>query len=183
MEFRASHRFARISPRKARDTLRLIQGKRGDQALAMLAGAHNRRTGAVRTRAAGFVAKVLESALANALDPSLELRTAEVHAGTGKGVHTTTTVSLLRLPWGGYLVDTPGIREFGLWDMELREVGFWFREIEPLLDDCRFNDCLHEAEPNCAVKEAAAGGAVAEWRYSSYLRILQTLREGTPEDY
>jgi ribosome biogenesis GTPase len=125
-----------------------------------------------------------KSALANALDPSLRLRTGEVHASTGKGMHTTTTVSLLRLPWGaGYLVDTPGIREFGLWATDLRDVGFWFREIEPRLHDCRFNNCLHESEPGCAVKRAVADGEIPGWRYDSYLRILETLREGEPDPY
>jgi ribosome biogenesis GTPase len=118
-----------------------------------------------------------KSSLANALDPSLRLRTASVHAGTGLGTHTTTTVSLLRLPWGGYLVDTPGIREFGLWSMAPRDLSRWYREIAQVAEDCRFGDCLHEREPGCAVKEAAAAGHVAACRYESYLRLLQSLRE------
>lgn len=118
-----------------------------------------------------------KSSLANALDPSLRLRTGEVHGATGLGMHTTTTVSLLRLPWGGYLVDTPGIREFGLWNMDPRDLGQWYREIAVCATDCRFDDCLHDREPGCAVKEAAAAGAVAAWRYQSYLRLLEGLRE------
>lgn len=118
-----------------------------------------------------------KSSLANALDPSLRLRTASVHGATGLGIHTTTTVSLLRLPWGGYLVDTPGIREFGLWRMEPRDLSRWYREIGQVAEDCRFGDCLHEREPGCAVKEAAAAGHVAAGRYDSYLRLLQSLRE------
>ncbi len=122
-----------------------------------------------------------KSTLANALDPTLTLRTGGLHEGTGKGTHTTTTVSLLRLPWGGYLVDTPGIREFGLWNMELADVGIWFREIAARTDACRFNDCLHAREPGCAVLAALEEGEIDRSRHESYLRILETLRESTPE--
>jgi len=118
-----------------------------------------------------------KSSIANALDPDLQLRVGEVSEGTGKGQHTTTTVSLLPLKWGGYLVDTPGIREFGLWNMEPRDVGHWFRDIERYLHDCRFNDCLHGNEPDCAVKAAVERGDIAEWRYESYLRILDSLAD------
>jgi ribosome biogenesis GTPase len=118
-----------------------------------------------------------KSALANALDPALRLRVGPVHAGTGLGTHTTTTVSLLRLPWGGYLVDTPGIREFGLWGMDPRAVRDAYREFAALAPGCRFADCTHEHEPGCAVKDAIAHGGVAPCRYESYLRLLASLRE------
>jgi len=118
-----------------------------------------------------------KSSLANALDPALELRVGEVNPVTGLGTHTTTTIALLRLPWGGYLVDTPGIREFGLWGMELRDLSRWYRDLARHAADCRFNDCLHEREPGCAVKNAVAAGSVAAWRYESYLRTLESLRE------
>ncbi|HEX5138422.1 MAG TPA: ribosome small subunit-dependent GTPase A [Planctomycetota bacterium] len=118
-----------------------------------------------------------KSSLANALDPSLRLRVGPVQEGTGLGTHTTTTVSLLRLPWGGYLVDTPGIREFGLWAMDPRELRHAYREMAVLAGGCRFTDCLHEREPGCAVKKAAAAGAIAPCRYESYLRLLASLRE------
>jgi ribosome biogenesis GTPase len=118
-----------------------------------------------------------KSALANALDPSLKLRVGPVHPGTGLGTHTTTTVSLLRLPWGGYLVDTPGIREFGLWNMDPRAIRDAYPEMAALSPGCRFADCTHEHEPGCAVKEAVATGAVAPCRYESYLRLLASLRE------
>ncbi len=121
-----------------------------------------------------------KSSIANRLDPALSLRTGAVHEGTGQGTHTTTTIALLRLPWGGYLVDTPGIREFGLWDVEERELGSGFREIGARANDCRFNDCLHQKEPSCAVKAAVENGAINPVRYESYLRILQTLREDAP---
>ena len=118
-----------------------------------------------------------KSSLANALDSSLRLRIGDVHEGTGQGMHTTATVSLLRLPWGGYLVDTPGIREFGLWDVSRADLGHWFREIAARFNDCRFNDCLHDKEPGCAVKAAVEGGEIVRWRYDSYLRMLQTLEK------
>ncbi len=118
-----------------------------------------------------------KSSIANRLDPALSLRTGEVHESSGQGMHTTTTIALLRLPWGGYLVDTPGIRAFGLWDVGERDLGSGFREIAARANDCRFNDCLHEKEPSCAVKAAVESGAIDPVRYKSYLRILQTLRE------
>jgi len=116
-----------------------------------------------------------KSSLANALDSSLALRVGEISASSGKGRHTTTAVSLLPLPWGGYLVDTPGIREFGLWKMKLEDLAVWFREFAPHIDACRFNDCLHRAEPRCAVKAALDRGEIVGWRYDSYLRILESL--------
>ncbi|MEE8107103.1 MAG: ribosome small subunit-dependent GTPase A [Planctomycetota bacterium] len=124
-----------------------------------------------------------KSSLANALDPDLSLRIGDVHGSTGRGMHTTTTVSLLRLPWGGYLVDTPGIREFGLWNLDPPDVRFYFREMAPVLRPCRFNDCLHENEPGCAVKPAVESGEIVGWRYESYLKILETLRSDTPDHY
>jgi len=122
-----------------------------------------------------------KSTLANALDASLQLRTGDVQDASGKGMHTTTTVSLLPLPWGGYLVDTPGIREFALWDVEPADLGIWFREIADRADGCRFNDCLHENEPGCAVRAALDAGAIPPERYDSYRRILDSLREDAPD--
>jgi ribosome biogenesis GTPase len=122
-----------------------------------------------------------KSSLANALDPSLALRTGDVHDQSGKGMHTTTSVSLLRLPWGGYLVDTPGIREFEHWDMQPGEVGNWFRDIAAHAAECRFGDCCHEHEPDCAVKRAVSRDRIARWRYDSYCRQLASLREDANE--
>jgi len=124
-----------------------------------------------------------KSSLANALDPDLHLRVAPVNAASGLGTHTTSAVSLLRLGWGGYLVDTPGIREFGLWRLELRDLGFCFREIAAIAPDCRFSDCLHEREPDCAVKAAVEEGRMVRWRFDSYLRILASLREDAADSY
>jgi ribosome biogenesis GTPase len=139
---------------------------------------------ALRELLAGRTATLLghsgvgKSSLANALDPSLRLRVGAVNPETGKGTHTTTTVSLLRLPWGGYLADTPGIREFGLWGIRAVDLGRHFPEIAARADACRFRDCLHAKEPGCAVKEALEHGAIAPWRYGSYTRLLEELRSG-----
>ena len=101
----------------------------------------------------------------------------------GQGVHTTTTARLFELPDGGAIIDSPGIREFGLARMEPIHVGPCFREIAARAADCRFNDCLHENEPGCAVRAAVDEGAISRWRYESYLRILQSLREDRPLPY
>ena len=85
--------------------------------------------------------------------------------------------ALLPLPWGGYLVDTPGIREFGLWNIRLDDIAIWFRDLAPFADSCRFNDCLHEREPGCAVHAALDRGEIQSWRYDSYLRILESMRD------
>ncbi len=124
-----------------------------------------------------------KSSLANALDESLKIRVGDVQQQSGKGTHTTTTVSLLRLPWGGYLVDTPGIREFGLWNVEIADIGLWFREFAQRADDCRFNDCLHENEPQCAVTAAVAAGAIQQWRYDSYAALLAGFRRDAKPNY
>jgi len=118
-----------------------------------------------------------KSSLANVLDPSLSLRVGEVHERAGTGRHTTTTVSLLKLPWGGYLVDTPGVREFGLWNMRPDHLAVWFRDLAPFVDACRFNDCLHGSEPGCAVVAAVERGEVSRQRFGSYRRILESLHE------
>jgi len=124
-----------------------------------------------------------KSSLANALHPSLALRVGAVDESTGLGVHTTTTVSLLRLPWGGYLVDTPGIREFGLVRVPPSDLRHHFRDLAAVGGRCRFNDCLHRREPGCAVKEAVASGAIAAWRHDSYLRLLAELETTESERF
>ena len=115
-----------------------------------------------------------KSALLNALQPGLKLATGSV---SSKGRHTTTTVSLLKLDCGGYVVDTPGIREFTLWDIEKRDVAQFFPQIWELSHDCRMPDCVHMHEPGCAVKDAVQRGAVPRDRYASYLRIVESIEE------
>ena len=113
-----------------------------------------------------------KSALINAVQPGLELRTGPVQT---KGRHTTTTVSLLKLDFGGYVVDTPGIREFTVWEIEPQEVAQFFPQIWELSHGCKMPDCTHAHEPSCAVKEALERGDLPEQRYESYLRILESL--------
>jgi len=115
-----------------------------------------------------------KSALINALQPGLKLATGHV---SEKGRHTTTSVSLLKLDFGGYVVDTPGIREFTLWDIEKRDVAQFFPQIWELSAGCRMPDCVHLHEPNCAVKEAVCSGKLPRRRYASYLRIMETIEE------
>jgi ribosome biogenesis GTPase len=118
-----------------------------------------------------------KSTLLNAVQPGLRLRTGEISASTRKGTHTTTAASLLRLELGGYVVDTPGVREFGLWGIAPEELGACFPEMEPLLDDCRFRGCSHSHEPGCAIRTAVEDGTIRRERYESYVRILESLRE------
>jgi ribosome biogenesis GTPase len=114
-----------------------------------------------------------KSSLANALLPDLELQTGALSRVTGKGTHTTTTTVMYRLPCGGRLIDSPGVWEYGLWEMSQQELSDGFRDFEPFRGNCRFNDCHHASEPGCAIQAAVESGAIREWRYRSYLRLLQ----------
>lgn len=117
-----------------------------------------------------------KSSLLNALQPDLGLRTGEVGVKTQKGRHTTTLVELFRLDIGGEVADTPGIREVGLWGVDTESLEYYFPEMEPYLGTCKFNDCAHIAEPNCAIQDAVAAGEIHTERYRSYV-VLRT--EGT----
>jgi ribosome biogenesis GTPase len=119
-----------------------------------------------------------KSSLLNALEPGLDLETGEVSLKTSKGTHTTTYAELHPLSFGGYVVDTPGIREFGILDLQPDELAFFFVEFLPYLNECRFDDCTHDHEPGCAIKEAVDADDVSERRYQSYLNILDSLRSG-----
>jgi len=112
-----------------------------------------------------------KSSLLNAIAPDLELRTRTVSDDTGKGRHTTTTAVLLPLPFGGYVVDTPGIRQFELWDVIPEEVSGFFRDVRPYVSFCKFPDCTHTHEAECAVKGAVADGKIDARRYESYCQI------------
>lgn len=112
-----------------------------------------------------------KSSLLNALDPTLERRVREVSTETQKGKHTTTTAELLPLQFGGYLVDTPGIRQFQLWDVIPEEVPGYFRDLRPYENNCRFPNCTHRHEASCAVKDAVADGRLDARRYESYCQI------------
>jgi ribosome biogenesis GTPase len=112
-----------------------------------------------------------KSSLLNRVEPGLGLRVNEVSAENQKGKHTTTTAQLLPLSFGGYVVDTPGIRQFQLWDVEPEEVAGFFPDIRPYVNNCRFPDCSHTHESHCAVKDAVADGRLDARRYESYCHI------------
>ena len=113
-----------------------------------------------------------KSSLLNRIDPELELPVRTVSSDTQKGRHTTTTARLLPLGCGGYVVDTPGIRQFQLWDVIAEEVAGFYRDLRPYVSLCRFPDCTHTHEDDCAVKNAVADGRLDERRYDSYCHLI-----------
>jgi ribosome biogenesis GTPase / thiamine phosphate phosphatase len=115
-----------------------------------------------------------KSTLLNAVQPGLRIETGEVSRSVSKGRHTTTSAELhpLTAPGGGYVADTPGLRELGLWRVPDDEIAWCFPELRPHLGGCGFNDCRHLGEPRCAVLAAVANGTVSEARYDSYRRLL-----------
>ncbi|MBI4639678.1 MAG: ribosome small subunit-dependent GTPase A [Candidatus Tectomicrobia bacterium] len=116
-----------------------------------------------------------KSSLIMAVQPNLKLRAREISEDTSRGRHTTTTAAILKLDIGGYVVDTPGIREFGLWNVTHEEVGAYFPEIVPYLEECAMSQCSHIHEPDCAVQRALEQGEIDSRRYESYVRIYQSL--------
>lgn len=113
-----------------------------------------------------------KSSLVNVLLPDHDLQTGALSRVTGKGTHTTTTTIMYELPFGGKLIDSPGVWEYGLWKMEPLELATGFVEIAPFHGHCRFNDCRHAGEPDCAVTAEVSGGKIMKWRYESYRRLL-----------
>lgn len=113
-----------------------------------------------------------KSALVNAIQPGLNIRTGEISEAHLKGTHTTTFAEMHELSGGGFIIDTPGIREFGLIDFEKSEIPRCFPEMDRLLPFCQYKNCTHTHEPGCAVKQAVESGAVSLMRYNSYLSIL-----------
>lgn len=114
-----------------------------------------------------------KSSLLNSIQPELGLRVRKVSAENEKGRHTTTAAVLIPLEAGGYIVDTPGIRQFQLWDVIAEEVAGFFRDVRPFVSDCRYPDCSHTHETDCAVKDAVADGKLDARRYESYCRMLE----------
>ncbi|RYE38224.1 MAG: ribosome small subunit-dependent GTPase A, partial [Sphingobacteriales bacterium] len=112
-----------------------------------------------------------KSSLINALLPETDIKTGEISDWSSKGQHTTTFAEMHALPYGGYIVDTPGIRELGVIDIEKEELGHFFREIFTASEACRFNNCKHIQEPGCAVVKAVENEEIALSRYESYLSI------------
>jgi ribosome biogenesis GTPase len=113
-----------------------------------------------------------KSSLLNALDPELDLRVSEVSRESQKGRHTTSTARLFPLSFGGYVVDTPGIRQFQLWDVIPEEVVAFYRDLRPYVGWCRYPDCTHTHEEDCAVKNAVADGRIDDRRYDSYCHLF-----------
>lgn len=118
-----------------------------------------------------------KSSLLNVIMPGIELKTGDISGWSGKGQHTTTFAEMFDLPpaGGGRIIDTPGMREFGLVDIEKQELSHYFPEMRERLNNCQFNNCLHYNEPGCAVKEAVVKEEIHEDRYISYLGILDSI--------
>lgn len=114
-----------------------------------------------------------KSSLLNAIQPNLGLRIGEIGIKTQKGRHTTTRVELFPLDFGGEVADTPGIREVGLWGVDTENLECYFPEMEPHLGNCKYNDCAHIAEPDCAIQDAVEAGDIHTERYRSYV-VLRT---------
>ena len=119
-----------------------------------------------------------KSTLINALLPNLDIKTAEISSYHNKGMHTTTFSEMFPVPGDGYIIDTPGIKGFGTFDMKDEEVGHYFKEIFETSDKCKYNNCTHRHEPGCAVREAVEQHLISESRYTSYLNILEDKEEG-----
>ncbi|HEX2533170.1 MAG TPA: ribosome small subunit-dependent GTPase A [Chitinophagaceae bacterium] len=118
-----------------------------------------------------------KSSFINAIVPEAKVKTKDVSGWSGKGMHTTTFAEMYDLPFGGRIIDTPGMREFGLVGVDRQELSGYFPEMRARLNDCQFNNCLHINEPGCAVKDAVAEGLISEDRYVSYYNILDSLKE------
>ena len=118
-----------------------------------------------------------KSSLINSIFPELKLRTTEVSNWSGKGMHTTTFAEMFDLPLGGKAIDTPGIRELGLVDITKQELSHYFPEMRARLNGCKFNNCMHINEGDCAIKKAVNDGGIDTDRYVSYLTILDTMTD------
>ena len=118
-----------------------------------------------------------KSSFINTILPDVKITTKGVSGWSGKGQHTTTFAEMYDLPFGGRIIDTPGMREFGLVDIQKQELSGYFPEMKNRLANCQFNNCLHINEPGCAIKEAVVNGEIYEDRYVSYYNILESISE------
>jgi ribosome biogenesis GTPase len=118
-----------------------------------------------------------KSTLINRLIPNVELRTKDISEYHNKGVHTTTFSEMISIPEGGYIIDTPGIKGFGAFDMDGVEISHYFPEIFQFSHQCKFNNCTHRQEPGCAVVKAVRDAYVSESRYRSYLNMMADEKE------
>ena len=140
----------------------VVSGQNMSQLRDLLAGSDSVLTGQ---------SGVGKSSMLNAIEPGLGLRVQTVSAESQKGRHTTTTAELYPLATGGHVIDTPGIRQFQLWDVVPEEVAGFFREMRPYVSNCRYPDCTHTHEDFCSVKDAVADGKIDTRRYESYMQI------------
>jgi ribosome biogenesis GTPase len=120
-----------------------------------------------------------KSSLMNAIYPGLNLRVGEISESVNKGRHTTVGALMYPLPDGGYVVDTPGLREVGIWGVDAAELAQCFPEFRPALGTCKFNDCRHIKEPGCALRALVASGVVSAERYDSFVRLLEEIGGGS----
>lgn len=118
-----------------------------------------------------------KSSFLNKIFPEMKLKTQDVSGWSGKGMHTTTFAEMFDVPFGGKIIDTPGIRELGLVDIPKQELSHYFPEMRALINDCQFNNCMHSEEPNCAIKKAVLENRISEDRYVSYRNILDSIEE------
>lgn len=118
-----------------------------------------------------------KSTFINSLFPEFELRTQDVSEWSGKGMHTTTFAEMFDLPIGGKIIDTPGIRELGLFSIDKYELAHYFPEMKALMNQCQFNNCIHINEPSCAIKNAVNDNSIDYNRYLSYLNILDSIQQ------
>lgn len=124
-----------------------------------------------------------KTSIINAIDPSIQAAIQDVSESTRKGRHTTTTAKLYHLCGGIDIIDTPGIKQLGLWQMEPAELDLYFTEIAAAAEDCKFRDCKHMNEPKCGVRDAVEAGRIAPGRYASYLRIREALLEDNKPEW
>ena len=118
-----------------------------------------------------------KSSFLNIICPELSLKTQDVSGWSGKGIHTTTFAEMYDLDFGGKIIDTPGMREFGLIDISKQELSHYFPEMRDRLNNCQFNNCQHINEPGCAIKRAVEAGEISENRFFSYYNILESIEE------
>ena len=153
-------------------TTRIISSRHQTPKLAELPELVNERTSIVVGQSG-----VGKSSLVNTLLPEAKLEVGALSEHTGEGTHTTTKAKLFHLPGGGHLIDSPGIRDFGLWHIDVLQLQHGFIEIAERLGQCRFRDCQHENEPGCAIREAVASGEISERRFNSYEQIKTAIQD------